>query len=212
MKKLGLGLFLSMVFSLSISASQNPVGERAGYILNDSSSRTSWIVKDGSADLIVKEYRNDDELGEGYVVEVKYTLEVRFKGTREGSIGLFVPGLLFEETFVNELKDDHPMSFGSFDIDYLGQTGAKDAQDNWYDQCAMTRIYNIDPDYDPINDGMAQASILWTEHVGFDLDIKDLEIQVTVHNDVPVLGGVQLDFSGVSNGMNVRAGFDFIPM
>ncbi len=217
MKK-ALCFWLSIAFSFAALAIENPVGEKAAYTLNNSSSRSSWIIKDGKADAKVLNYDANNSAGPGYIMEINYDLTVRFKGHQQGTIKLFVPEQVFAANFISELAAHHPLSFGSFDLDYHGVANAKDANDRNYNSCAKTRIFNIDPNYVP-HMSFHKAQFLSHKMINVDdygnrikgLEIEDLEVNLKVHDSVPVLGAVQLDVSGTSSGVSFKAGFDYKP-
>lgn len=185
----------------------SPVGEKANYVLNDSSDRSSWIIKNGKAEATVKSYETSGPFGPGYVVEIKYDLSVRFKGRQQGTIGLLVPEQIFAANFINELASHHPMSFGTFDLDYHGEASAKDANDRLYNPCSKTRIFNINSNYHP---NTAHTNGVFVLYAMGD-EIENLEVKMKVHDSVPVVGAVELDVSGSASGISFKAGFDYKP-
>ncbi|MCA9509008.1 MAG: hypothetical protein KC505_11355 [Myxococcales bacterium] len=185
----------------------NPTGEEAGYTLNKSSGRSSWVIKEGRANAIVKEYMPDAPGGPGYVVEITYDMKVRFKGHQQGSIALLVPEQVFADNFIEDLMGNHPMAFGGFELDYHGTDDAKDADDNLYEDCAKTRIFNIDTDYQPPESSNPSVYVLYSKGA----KIENLEVKMKVHDSLPVIGAVQLDVSGKVLGFNFKAGFDYKP-
>lgn len=215
-------LCLGLVFSISIWADNSiepilailtdppatsPVGENADYVLNDSSERSSWIIKNGKADATVKSYQASGPFGPGYVVEISYDLSVRFKGRQQGTIGLLVPEQIFAANFINELAANHPMSFGSFDLDYHGEASAKDANDRLYNPCSKTRIFNINSNNRPNTSHTNGVYVLYS----MGDEIENLEVKMKVHDSVPVVGAVELDVSGKASGISFKAGFDYKP-
>ncbi len=219
MKK-ALLFWLGVAFSLTALASENPVGEKAAYTLNDSSGRSSWIIKAGKADAKVLNFDPNNAFGPGYVLEINYDLTVRFKGRQQGTIKLLVPTEVFAANFISELAAHHPKSFGSFDLDYHGVATAKDANDRSYNDCAKTRIFNVSPEYLPSSMSNENIRFLSHEIKNFEdesgegisaIEVENIEINLRVHQSVPVLGAVQLDVSGSSSGVSFKAGFDYKP-
>lgn len=198
--------FFALVLSINLFANTNPVGQKANYVLNGSSDRSSWVIKGGKAEAIIKGYDTTSPYGPGYILEINYDMSVRFKGRQQGTIGLLVPEPLFAENFINELIAEHPRSFGAFDLDYLGQTGAKDADDHYYNPCYKLHIYNIDSNYRPRN-GVSRVGVLYIKGDR----IEDLEVNMKAYPGLAVLGAIQLDVSGVSSGISFKAGFDLKP-
>lgn len=210
-------LFSLFAIASSLSfASRNPIGERASYVLNDSSERSSWVIKSGRADAKIVRYAEDAEYGPGYILEINYDMDVRLKGKQRGTISLLVPDEVFNDSFMNELSGEHPRSYGTFDVDYLGTTTARDANDRSYNRCGKVKIFNVSPNYTPrrMSHGIR---VLGHESINFDeagnrisaIAFEDLEIILKVHPSLPVLGAVQLDVSGVAFGISFTAGFDF---
>lgn len=195
--------------NISPFISENPIDEEAAYVLNESRDRTSWIIKEGRADTKVTHYDSTSEFGPGYVIKIDYDMDVRFKGKRSGTINLLVPQEVFVAGFLADLESSHPKRFGGFDLDFHGRENAKDANDRNYNSCTKTRIFNVNPNYRPINRGAREIIVLSHESQGF--EIKDLEINMKIHNSLPVLGAVQLDVSGMAAGISFRAGFDYLP-
>lgn len=210
-------LFFLFAIASSLSfAMENPIGERAAYSLNDSSERSSWVIKTGKADAkIVRFEENDPEYGPGFIMEINYEMDVRFKGKQKGKINILVPEEVFYANFISEFARNHPRSYGTFDIDYLGMVNATDANKRSYNSCAKVKIFNVSTNYTPR--GSRGIRMLSHESISFDtagnrisaVDFEDLEIIMKVHPSLPVLGAVQLDVSGVAFGVSFKAGFDY---
>lgn len=203
-------LFLLLTFVANISmAMVDRVGESVNYVLN--SSRSTWLIRSGSATAKVLEYRASSEYGPGYVVKVNYDLSVLLRGRQHGEIGLFVPEKVMMPDFMPNLMNDHPMSLGSFMLDYEGQANASDSAGNMYNKCSMIRMYDINHLYRPSDFTKEEATVLWFNHQGNISAINDLEIKMKVHGQVPVLGAVQIDISGASDaGISFEAGMDAV--
>lgn len=200
-----------LLLSLCTNLFADLIGERANYKLDSSSDRSSWLIKRGEAKAAVTEYRVDEKFGPGYVITINYDLDIRFYGKQTGTIALLVPELVFGDQFYPDLIATHPIKMGGFDIDYEGMSSATDSASNSYDQCFMTRIFNIDPKYYPKDMTSGAVLVLWQKHQGLLSDIEELEIKLKVHPSVPVLGAVQIDISGMSTGIDFSAGLDLVP-
>lgn len=189
---------------LSFHVVADIVGEQASYVVDTESGRTTWLVTDGSGKVTVTEFREDERLGPSYLLTIEYDLEVQFMGRQKGSIGLLAQEKLFSEQFLEELKTTHPVDLVSFQIDYEGMSSCVDSEDNEYQECANVKIFDVDPSYYPV--------LLWHESENaLGASFENLEIKAKVNNTVPVLGGVQLDVSGVISGFDVSLGLDFVP-
>ena len=205
MKKISVVL-ASVIFALCTSVFASPVGEEVSYEMNR--DRTSWLIRSGNLKLSVVEHRAESEYGPGYIVRIDYMLNVFMRGKQEGNVGLFVPEVVFGSNFYSDLEENPTMSFGSFDIEYLGQGDAEDADGMSY-ECTKARVYNIEPSYTPGTTDGSESKVLWIEHSGSIEFVNDLELKLRVNPNVPVLGAVQIDVSGVSNnGIGFEAGLD----
>lgn len=197
---------------LHFSAWSEPLNEEAHYDLNDSSDRTSWLIKSGNGNAKVTEFREDPKLGPVYVVTINYDFNVRLYGRQKGKINLLAPAALFTDQFYQDLKNNHPLDVGSFHVDYEGVSAATDASSNEYEECVMTRIFNIDPAYQPTVNQLFSIQIISQEHEGPLSSIENLEIRAKIHPTIPVLKAVQIDISGKAYGFSLIAGLDLIPM
>lgn len=206
MRKLCL-LFLAL--TLSAMSYSDPVGENAGYELNRSRDRTSWVIRGGEGVGTVTELRNDEKIGAAYVVSIEYSFDILFHGQQNGVIGLLVPAAMFEDQFYDDLQQRHPAKLGVFDIDYLGTGNARDNDNNSYDQCLLLRIFNIDPNYQPVVRDASKIAVLFHESTMG--EVENLELKLKTHESIPVLGAVQIDISGKARGIDFRAGLDFTP-
>lgn len=183
----------------------NIIGDKVEYEMNR--GRTSWIIRSGKGSLTVMSHRATGEHGPGYVVKMEYALDVIMRGEQKGDIGLFIPEKIFEETFLHELAAAKKMSFGSFDITYSGQGRATTAHGMSYD-CFKARVNNIKPDHKLSLRGV-EAELSWINHHGSIKWVKDLELNISFNNQVPVIGAVQLDIKGTTNnGITFEGGLD----
>jgi hypothetical protein len=203
---------VAILFSFqTFAVDGDPQGENASYILNKDRERTSWLIKSGTGTALVGEKVDHEELGPCYEVSIEYEFDVRFIGKNKGTIGLLVPERVFLPTFYSQLREDQSYSFGSFDVEHLGVTDAKDADDNYYEICDEIKIFNIDKDYQPISLNENNTKIIWFKSEGILNEVENLEIKMRVDESLPVLGSVQIDVSGRAQGTNFKAGMDFAP-
>lgn len=202
------GLFFSISLLCFAVWPDSPVGEKASYLLDVSSSdRTSWMIENGVGEATVAEYRQDEELGPSYVISIDYEMSLAFYGDQKGSIGLLVPAEMLEDGFYQELVESHPKYYKNFTIDFIGRSDAVDALGNSYDQCFISRIHDVDPNYRPFRN----PRVLWKNLEGALVEVEDVEIYLRVHPSIGVLGAVQIDVSGTAMGFDLKAGFDLIP-
>lgn len=195
------------ILAASFFAHANPIGETANYIL-DSGDRTSWMIKEGAGKAFVTEFRNDPKIGPAYVVNIEYDLKVKFKGRQQGTIGLLVPATMFEDQFYVDLADTHPVDMGAFKVDYIGTSIAHDNNNTAYNQCQHIRLFDIDPNYQPVS-ASPSVSILW--HITSGPAFENLVLNIKKHDTVPVIGAVEFDLAGKVFGFDIKAGFDYAP-
>jgi hypothetical protein len=203
--------FFAILFCLSSYVGvANPIGQTASYQLSDDGDRTSWMIQDGQGLGTVVEFRNDPRIGPAYVVSIEYSLDVVFRGTKQGTIGLLVPATMFEDQFYQSLKLTHPVNVGPFHVDYLGMSQATDNEENTYDQCMVIKFFNLNPVYRPIINN-SNIEVLWHESEGTLGNIDDVVLTFKRHSTIPVLGAVEFDMSGTVKGVSLKAGFNFQP-
>lgn len=188
----------------------NPVGETASYLLDRSRDRTSRLIKSGEANAEVASFVQHEKLGPSYVVDIQYDLKVSLVGNKRGSIGLIVPEALFNDQFYNDLERTKTSDLGVFKIDYEGTSSAADSSGTNYEQCVMTRIYDINTEEYPIPGTNNGVMVLWHKSEGVKADVNNLEIKLKIHPDVPVLGAVEIDLSGEVYGFDFSAGFNLV--
>lgn len=208
MKALFCSLFVCLTSLLSFATPSSPTGETASYTLNGDSSRTSWMIKEGEGTATVKEMRNDPKVGPAYVVDIDYYFDVMFKGEKRGTISLLVPAAMFGDEFYDNLKVTHPVDVGSFKVDYMGMSRARDNENNAYDQCMMIKIFDVNTKF---RSNVEEPRVTVLSHVTTMGEIDNIVLNMKTHDSVPVLGAVQIDMSGTASGINVKAGFDFMP-
>lgn len=202
MKKLYVGL-VSMALALCSNVLAISVDESASYMRNSSLSRTSLIIRHATGSLTVMETPNGMECA-GVVVKMDYDLDVLVKGKQVGDMGLCVPTVLFQN-----LTRAGKMSYGAFDLTTQGTASATDANGTTYENCSVVLADNVNPKYEPTMGSSDKAKVLWINHRGSIEWVKDLKISFKSHPDVPVVGAVQIDVSGVSNnGVSFKVGLD----
>jgi hypothetical protein len=198
-------MFSTMLF-LCASLMAVSVGDKTSYVKNK--ERTAWLIKDATGSLEVLEHLTSGDLGPGYVVKLSYKLDVRIRGEQTGDVGIFLPEQVFAQGFYDELSRS-AMSFGVFDITSLGAASAVDAKGTQYANCTATKTVNINHEFSGVGN---KAKVLWFNHEGSIKSATNLEIKFRASPNVPVIGAVEIDVSGVSNnGIGFHAGLDLVP-
>ncbi len=192
-------------------AYSDPIGEEAGYVLNKSPNRTTLLITGGQGKAVVKEYRDDAFYGPSYLVSLEYSVDIPSLGPEYGSVEFLVPKAVFTGQFFEDFVNVQSVDFDNFKADYLGMANATDHDGNQYDTCYLTRVYDIELGlldmYDPF---LGRRFVLVPDNVtGIFAEMENLEIKLAINQAVPVLGAVQIDISGKSSGLNIKAGFDY---
>jgi hypothetical protein len=179
------------------------VGDTVSYVKSNS-DRTSWVINEATGQLSIMEQRMDSECGPGYVLKMAYELDVKLKGKQKGDMGIFVPEALFASLF-----KEGKTAYGAFDITHKGYAKATSAKGVTYEQCSVNHATNVDHLFKPGAGSTGKAKVLWVNHQGSIKSVKDLEINFKAHKDVPVLGAVEINVSGISNnGVSFKIGMD----
>lgn len=193
-----------LCFAVSAGLFADLVGQEAAYTVNN--DRSSWLIEGGSGQAKVTELRNDPKIGQAYVVTIDYEVDILFHGSEKGNIGLLVPEQMFSQQFYQDLKQDKTIAMGVFTVEYQGTSNVSDADGNEYDQCTDARVYDIDPSLYPI--GRPAVNVLWHKRENV-TSVENIELNVSIHHSVPVLGAVQIDVSGDIHGMDFTLGLDY---
>lgn len=173
------------------------VGERASYVLNKDSNRTSLAIESGRSEVIIDS--SDEESGH-YNILVNYTVAFSCGKTKETTLRLRVPNNIFALGFYNNLQFLGQMQFGTMKLEHLGRDNASDAHGRVYEGCHFVRIYDID-----------QSTLLQISgDRTFNAEIADLELMIKVCHEIPAIGAVQMDIQGSFSGMIQKIGFDFM--
>lgn len=205
MKKLHV-MLMSIVVALSANLFAANVGDSVSYVRN--SNRTDMKVwgAQGSVEVI---NTNDSQCPNGYVVKMKYDLDVYFKGKQTGELGVCVPKFMFNSDFYIDLSQKGMMSFGSFNMSHQGKSNAVDANGTEFQQCDVIYSDNINHNFKTNNDDANNAWIMWFNWNGSIEWVTDLKVTFRSNRAVKVLGAVEIDISGVSNnGISFNIGLD----
>jgi hypothetical protein len=176
--------------SSAFADDRNPIGERANYVLDHSSSRTSSMILDGTMTSVVNGASGD---GTGYVVQLDYRMKLRLLGTKSGSKSMAVDTAFFTPEFLVQLRNQGSYVGAHFKVQWLGYEDATTSDGRFYQACDKVRIYDIDT----------------AAPFSFGDDIDDMQIKADIYYGVPVLGAVKLDVSGKYAGQNVKMGVDY---
>lgn len=206
---LGASFILTLGFTSNASNVRDPVGESANYQLDKNGSRTTGMIQSGSALATVTEFLPDHENGPSYNVSLDYDFVVQFYGRQKGTTKWEFAKEFFEEEFIVNLRARGSYETPDYKIRHEGYADARNMDGSVYPHCDKILIYDV-----KIPEPSEVAKILYSS-VGIDPKIankppiEDLKIKAHLYAGVPVLGAVKLDLSGIVQGMNAKAGFDF---
>ena len=203
-------VLLTTSFTPVTSNARDPLGERAPYQLDKSRARTTGMIESGSAEAVVSQYLPDHERGPSYSVDLNYDFVVQFYGHQKGTAKWSFGKDFFEPSFMENLRATGTYVTPDYKIRHEGYADARNLDGVFYPHCDVILIYDV-----VIPDGKNVISSALYAAAGMDPNnkenpsIEDLKIRGHVFAGAPVLGAIKLDLSGVVQGMNVKAGFDF---
>lgn len=204
---------LSILGFATVSFGQNPVGELAKYKLDRSRSRTSSIFMNGNFQAEVTAHVPEGEDGPSYNNFYRYDFFLRIMGRQKGDGNFELIEEVYTPEFISRLKVEQEISTTQFKARYLGQEDVRTGDGSQYPGSEYISIYDID--LSQIN-GLSTfirdlfiSNNLLGKPIGGTEELQDLKIKVAVHPNVPVIGGAKIDLSGIYQGVNFKAGFDY---
>jgi hypothetical protein len=188
---------------------RNPLGETASYQLDKAAARTSSLIQSGSGVAKVTDFLPDDEQGPSYNVSLDYDFVVQFYGRQKGTTKTAFSEEFFTPEFMVKLRRVGSIETPDYKIKHEGFADARNMDGGVYPHCDKVLIYDI-----KMNELNPFAQLLYAAagldpSRGDNPQIENLKLAAHVFQSVPVLGAVKLDLSGIVQGMNVKAGFDF---
>ncbi len=209
-KQLGFAI-MSVIFLVS-TASQgviDPLGQAANYKIDKDAKRTSSMLKSGTIKLSVPKEGQDLSKGPAYEVHIDYKFDIALMGPYQGNKITQIEKEYFTEEFLVTLREKGHYEGQYFKANHLGYADAKNLDGKFYAHCDKILLYDIK---EPANLSMFSeflATVLAEQ--GADREnIQDLKVLAHISTGIPVLGAVKVDVSGVYNGMDVKAGGDYI--
>lgn len=187
---------VSCFFALAIAGSafgdqRDPLGERADYKVDRSSSRTSSMFTGGSLEAVITEALPDNGNGPAHRTKIDWTLKVQVIGNQSGSRDVKVPDVYFSPEFLDELRIKGTYEGPDFKLKHMGFGDAHNMDGAFYPNCDKILIYDMP--------NVARANA----------DIDDLEILAHVQYGIPVLGAVKMDIKGKFRGQRIKVGADY---
>ena len=203
-------VLLTTSFAHVSAASRDPLGERAPYQLDKSRARTTSMIESGSADAVVTEYLPNHERGPSYNVDLNYDFVVQFYGHQKGTSKWAFSKEFFEPGFMENLRATGSYVTPDYKIRHEGYADAQNKDGVLYPHCDVILIYDVViPEGKNAISSILEAAAGMNPNAKGNPQIEDLKIRAHIFAATPVLGAVKLDLSGVTQGMNVKAGFDY---
>jgi hypothetical protein len=205
------GVILSTTSWTPVSAaSRDPLGERAPYQLDKARARTTSMIESGSAEAIVTEYLPNHERGPSYNIDLNYDFVVQFYGHQKGTSKWVFAKEFFEPAFMANLRATGSYITPDYKIRHEGYADAQNKDGILYPHCDVILIYDVViPEEKNAISSILEAAAGMNPNAKDNPQIEDLKIRAHIFAATPVLGAVKLDLSGVTQGMSVKAGFDY---
>jgi hypothetical protein len=203
---------ISIVAMLCISStalSRDPVGESAAYQLDKNAARTTGLIQSGSALTKVTEFLPDHENGPSYNISLDYDFVVQFYGRQNGTTKWEFPQEFFQPEFMQKLRETGSFETPDYKIRHEGYADSRNMDGGVYPHCDKILIYDIKIPELRVIASILYAASGYSPSAAGNPPIENLKIRGLMYGGVPVLGAVKLDLSGVVQGINAKAGFDY---
>lgn len=179
------------------------VGQKADYLLDKDPNRTMKMIKSGTVTASVVNFQESGPTGPTYEVSMDYHFKVSLMGNYDGTQSTNLEEEFFTPQFIENLRKTGHYEGPYFKADHKGYADAKTMDGNFYPHCDKVLLYDL-KNPNPFMDMLAES-------VGVTrADLKDGKVLAHIYPGIPVLGAVKIDMSGVSSGMNVKAGGDYV--
>ena len=197
-------------FSDQNSCNRNPVGEEANYELVKG-SRTTGLIKKGTFDSEIVEFKPEAEKGPAYTAKLKYDLKVTFVGRHQGEQNIDIPVEFFTREFVERLREEKTIETPQFKVDHLGFEDTETKFGLRYENCDKIKIYDVKMEEQKFLSHFARAMASgMNPFVEIQNNqIENLEIIALRTDGIPVLGAAKVDIKGKAKGYRFKAGFDY---
>lgn len=204
--------FISTVlFTSSLTAVfANPVGEKANYVLDKSSGRTSGMVASGTAAALVKDAQPAHPNGPSYSIDLSFDVMIKLHGREQGTTNWIVPESFFTPKFMEDLRATGHFETPDYKIKYEGRADARTIDGTNYVGCDKVYFYDVKiPEDSGIRQMIAAAMGLDSDDVEVETAIQNLELRAHMYPGIPALRAVKLDLAVKSQGVNLKFGFDY---
>jgi hypothetical protein len=201
----------TILFTSSMSAVfANPVGEKANYVLDKSSGRTSGMVASGTAATLVKDFQPGHPSGPSYGVDISFDVMIKLHGREQGTTNWIVPESFFTPKFMEDLRATGHYESSDYKMKYEGRADATTLDGTKYVGCDKVYFYDVKIPADSGLRSMIAATMgLENDDVEVENAIQNLELRAHMYPGIPALTAVKLDLAVKSQGVNLKFGFDY---
>jgi hypothetical protein len=154
-----------------------------------------------------------------YPVTLEYDIRAVFAGRQKGKKLFNVPSEHFDASFMERLRREKLIDQGVFKIKHLGVENVKTIFNENYPACDKVLVYDFKwekvPKFAELIHEMFEAVV--EEQPGIhpmESSAKNVKLVLYIYKqgqELPVLGAVKVDLSGRVRGMDIQAGFDYLP-
>jgi len=212
-------LFFAGAISLLLSVSafaRVPTGEIAKYKLVKTSERTSDIIQKGAIELTGGAFKPKEGTQGSFEVSLAYDLKVMFAGRLKGKKSFQVPGEFFTPEFMERLRKEGTIDQGIFKLKHLAIEDVE-TRTKTYAACDKVLAYDVKMEMVPTFDSLINETFgaAYLSNIEDPIDVKlgsakKVEGIFYISSEVPVMGAVKIDVSGIVQGIFIKAGFDYV--
>ena len=213
MKKiLSLVLVCVLGWPLTLSASEDRLGEETNFVLIKDKARTNYMVQSGKSKFQIMELKEVDGQSE-YLVHWKYDVMVKWAGRRAGTIRLMMPNEVFDDYFWASLENN-AIKTSNLKMTFLGKKDSVSLNNQTFKDCNVIKINEVKNSNLRVLEKMLILKALdmgvISEHSLREETVENIEIEAVTHQDAKGLGILQWTIQGDVRGYSIKMGFDLI--
>lgn len=200
----------ALLVTTSMSAFGNPVGEKANYVLDKNSARTSGIVASGTSASEVMNFQPNHAYGPSYGVDLSFDVVIKLHGPEKGTTSWILPEEFFTPKFMENLRTTGYYETPDYKIKHEGRGDTRTIDGTNYVGCDKIFIYDVKlPEDSGLRRIVAAAAGIDPNDLDVENAIQDLELRAHVYPGIPALGAVKIDLAVKAQKVNLKFGFDY---
>ncbi len=207
-----LALVLVLGWSLTLSASEDRLGEETNFVLIKDKARTNYMVKSGKSKFQIMELKEVGGKSE-YLVHWKYDVMVKWAGRRAGTIRLMMPSELFEDYFWSSIENS-PIKTSNLTMTFIGKKDSVVMNNKTFKDLNVIKINEVKNSNLHVLEEMlifkALEMGIISENSLREETVENIEIEAVTHQDVQGMGILQWTIQGDVRGYSIKMGFDLI--